>query len=171
MNVHVPVSSHEKLMAAVAKSGPVTIKIDLTGTPQDKIYVTSTQVKKMEEAVAKGRKSMSIRFSARQARHNINAEGGFLSGILSAAVRYLPAIVAGLAAGADEYHKSGNGMFLGRRNNTYQIEKAEGDGILVTPVEHTKLRGFYVKHNGTVYKGKGLLHGLFGQIPILNLLF
>ena len=170
MNVHVPHSTHDKLMQAVSKSGAVSLKIDLTGTPQDKLYLTSKQVKKIEDAVGKGRKHLTLRFGARQARHNIKSEGGFLGTILSAAARFLPAIIAGISAGAQEYHKEGSGMFFGRRDRTYQIQKS-GEGLLVTPAAHSKLRGFYVKHAGHVYKGEGLLHGLFGQIPLLNLLF
>ena len=170
MNVHVPHSTHDNLMKAVTKSGPVSVKIDLTGVPQDKIYVTSGQVKKIEDAVAKGRKHLTLRFGARQARHNIKSEGGFLGSILSAAARYLPAIIAGISAGAQEYHKEGSGMFFGRRDRTYQVRNS-GEGLLITPAKHSKLRGFYVRHAGHVYKGEGLLHGLFGQVPILNLLF
>ena len=169
MNVHVPHSTHDNLMKAVTKSGPVSVKIDLTGVPQDKIYVTSGQVKKIEDAVAKGRKHLTLRFGARQARHNIKSEGGFLGSILSAAARYLPAIIAGISAGAQEYHKEGSGMFFGRRDRTYQVRNS-GEGLLITPAKHSKLRGFYVRHAGHVYKGEGLLHGLFGQVPILNLL-
>ena len=87
MNAHVPSSSHDKLMAAITKSGAVSIKIDLTGPPTDKIYVTPAQKRKMEDAVAKGRKGLTLRFSVRQAKHNIHAEGGFLGTILSAAAR------------------------------------------------------------------------------------
>ena len=118
MNVHVPQRTHEKLMRAVAQSGPVSVKFDLTGKPQDKIYVTSGQKKNMKEAVAMGKKDMTLRFSCRQAQHNVTAEGGFLGGILSAAARFLPAIIAGLSAGTQEYHKGGSGMFFGRRDHT-----------------------------------------------------
>ena len=170
MDVNIPTPSHDKLMAAVTKAGAVNIKIDLTGPPTDKVYVTPAQKRKMEAAVSKGRKGLTLRLSAKQAKHNINAEGGFLGSLLSAAVRYLPAIVAGISAGADEYNKNGNGMFLGKRDRTVQVHH-NGEGLVLTPAEHTKLRGFYVKHDGNVYKGKGILHGLFGQIPILNLLF
>ena len=170
MNLHVPVKSHEKIMKAVTRSGPVSVKLDLTGTPQDKVYVTSGQKKKIQEAVSKGRKDMTLRFSVRQAKHNIESEGGFLSTLLQAAVRFLPSILAGLAAGSAEYHAEGNGMFLGRRDHTYQIRHS-GEGLLITPAEHSKLRGFYVKHKGNVYQGKGVLHSLFGQIPLLNILF
>ena len=172
MNVHVPTSSHDKLIAAITRSGAVSIKIDLTGQPTDVIYVTPAQKRRLEDAVAKGKKQLTLRFSVRQARHNIHRTGGFLGTILSAAARYLPAIIAGISAGADAYHSTGNGMFLGRRDRTVQIRHNGEGGLVLTPAEHTKkLRGFYVKHDGKVYQGKGLLHGLFGQIPILNLLF
>ena len=54
-------------------------------------------------------------------------------------------------------------------SHTYQIRHS-GEGLLITPAEHSKLRGFYVKHDEKVFQGKGILHGLFGQIPLLNLL-
>ena len=49
VNVHVPVKAHDKLMKAVTKAGPVSVKLDLTAEPQDKIYVTWGQRKKIEE--------------------------------------------------------------------------------------------------------------------------
>ena len=69
VNVHVPVKTHDKLMKAVTKAGPVSVKLDLTAEPQDKIYVTWGQRKKIEEAVARGRKELTLRFNVRQARH------------------------------------------------------------------------------------------------------
>ena len=97
-------------------------------------------------------------------------EGGFLGEILLAAARFLPKIVAGIAGGSEDCQKYGNGMFLGKRYDTFNIEKS-GKGLVIKPVEHTTLRGFYVKHDGNIYKGKVLLKGLFEQLPILNLLF
>ena len=170
MDLHVPVKSHEKIMKAVTRAGPVSIKLDLTGTPHDKIYVTSGQKRKIQDAVARGRKDLTLRFSVKQARYNIQSEGGFLAGMLAAASRFLPSILAGLIAGSTEYHADGNGMFLGKRDHTYQINHS-GEGLLITPTEHGKTRGFYVKHNGNIYQGKGILHGLFGKIPLLNILF
>ena len=170
MMLHVPIRSHDKLLKAVTRSAPVSVKLDLTGSPNHKIFVTTGQKKKIEAAVAAERRDMTLRFSARQAKYNNEAEGGFLGSMLSAAARFLPAILAGLAAGTAEYHSNGNGMFLGRRDHTYQIQHS-GEGLLITPAEHSKLRGFYVKHDDKVFQGKGILHGLFGQIPLLNLLF
>ena len=170
VNVHVPIRVHEKIMKAVTKTGPVSVKLDLTAEPQDKLYVTWGQRKKIEEAVAKGRKELTLRFSVRQARHNIQSEGGFLGTILAAATRFLPAILAGLVAGTADQDVEGNGMFLGKRDHTYQIQHA-GEGLLIKAVPHSKIRGFYVKHDDHIYQGRGILHGLFGKIPLLNLLF
>ena len=60
VNVHVPVKTHEKLMKAVTRSGPVSVKLDLTAPPQDKIYVTWGQRKKIEDAVVNGRKELTF---------------------------------------------------------------------------------------------------------------
>ena len=79
------------------------------------------QKKKIQEAVAYGKRDMTLRLSAKQAKHDIESEGGFLSGILQTAVRFLPSILAGIATGTAEHHKEGNGMFLGKRDHTYQI--------------------------------------------------
>ena len=170
MNLHVAKKSHEKLRRAVTREGPISIKLDLTGPPDDKLYVTPGQKKKIEEAVKNEKRDMTLRFSHRQASHNIKSEGGFLAGLLSAAARFLPSILAGLLAGTAEAHSEGNGMFLGKRDHTYQIRHT-GEGLLITPVDHDKTRGFYIKHGNDVYQGKGLLHGLFGKIPLLNILF
>ena len=113
---------------------------------------------------------MTLRFSAKQAKYNHESEGGFLGAMLSAASRFLPAILAGLAAGTAEYHSEGNGMFLGRRDHTYQIRHM-GEGLVITPAEHSNIKGFYVKHGEKIFQGKGILHGLFGKIPLLNILF
>ena len=168
VNVHVPKRSHEKLLRAVTQSAPVSVKLDLTGNPEHRIFVTVGQKKKIEAALAAGRRDMTLRFSVRQAKYNKEVEGGFLGAMFAAASRFLPAILAGLVAGSAQ--TDGNGMFLGKRDHTYQIQHS-GEGILITPAEYCNARGFYVKHNGNIYQGKGLLHGLFGKIPLLNILF
>ena len=73
MDLYVPVKAHEKIMKAVTRQGPVSIKLDLTGTPRDKIYVTSGQKKKIQDAVARGKKDLTLRLSVRQAKHNIQS--------------------------------------------------------------------------------------------------
>ena len=154
----------------MTKGGPFSLKLDLTEKPQDKIYVTWGQRKKIEEAVTKGQKEMTLRFSARQSRHNIRCEGGFLGAMLSAATRFLPAILAGLVAGTAGEEVEGNGMFLGKRDHMYQIQHA-GEGLKIKEVPHCHISGFYVKHGDDIYQGEGILHDLFGKIPLSNILF
>ena len=98
------------------------------------------------------------------------SEGGFLGAMLLVASRFLPTILAGMAAGTAEYHSEGYGMFLGRREHTYQIRHM-GEGLLITPVEHSKIDGFHVKHGKKIFQGRGILHRLFGKIALLNSLF
>ena len=77
-------------------------------------------------------------------------------------LRFLPAILAGLVAGTTDQDIEGSGMFLGKRDHTYQIQHA-GEGLLNKAVPHGKIRGFYVKHDDQIYQGQGILHGLFGK--------
>ena len=99
MLLHVPVHSHDKLMKSVTRGSPVSIKLDLMASPQDKLYVTTGQKRKIAEAMQKNRRDLTLRFTPRQVKYNTTHEGGFLSGILSAAARFLPSILAGLLAG------------------------------------------------------------------------
>ena len=55
-----------------------------------------------------------------------------------------------IAADWDEYNKDGKGMFLGKIDHTIQIRQS-GTGLLVTPAEHCKIRGFYMKHGEHLY--------------------
>ena len=172
INVHVPIKSHEKLMKAVTHTRPVSVKLNLTGKPEHKIFVTSGQLKKIQDAVAAGKKEMTLRFSRRQAKHNVQVEGSFRASIMAAAARFLPSIIAALAS-ADkdsEEHAEGNGIFLGRRDHTYQMRHI-GEGLVITPVEHGKTRGLYIKHKGRLYQGEGILHSIFKSIPLLNIFF
>ena len=105
MHLHVPTYFHDRISKAVTRADPVSIKLDLTGTPEHRLYVTVGQKKRILEAVEKGRRDMTLRMSAKQAKYNKECEGGFLAGLLQSAVRFLPSILAGIAAGTAEYHK------------------------------------------------------------------
>ena len=110
---------------------------------------------------------MTLHFSARQAKYYHESEGAFLRVMLAVASQFLPAILAGLAAGLAEYHTEGNEMFWGRRDHTFQIRHS-GVGLVLAPAEHSKLQGFYVKLGDKVFQGKD---GLFYKILLLNILF
>ena len=168
-----PAKTHENLQKAVTQSRPISLKIDLTGTPEHKILATPGQIRKIQHAVQGGKKEMTLRFSRRQAVANLKVEGGFLSAILALATKFLPEILAGIAtsAASSAIDKSikGHRMFLGRRHHTVRIQQ-HGDGLVFTPVDHKNINGFYVKHEGRIYQGTGLLVNLLKNIPILNLL-
>ena len=139
MDLHNPVTCHEEIVKAVTRLDRVSVKLDLPGTPRDRVYVTLGQKKKIQEAVANGKRDMTLCLSAKQVKHNIESED-FLCSILQTALRLLPSILAGVAAGTAEYHKEGNGMFLGKREHTYQITYS-GEGLVITPAEHPKIQG------------------------------
>ena len=151
--VHVPSRAHKKLHQAIALSRLISVKLDLLGSPDHKSFVTPLQRKKIEQAIAAGRKEMTLRFTTKQAKYNKKAECGFLGAMLSAASKFLPGIIAGLLAGSTESEVEGNGMFLGKRDYTYQLRHM-GEGLLITPAKASSIKRFYVKHDGHVYQGK-----------------
>ena len=56
MDLHIPTRSHDKIAKAVTRSDPV----DLLRSPQDRVYVTLAQKKKIQEAVADGKRDMTL---------------------------------------------------------------------------------------------------------------
>ena len=167
MDLHVPTHAHEKIMKAVSRSVPVSMKLDLHGKPEHRVYVTLGQKRKIQDAVTKGKRHMTLRFSAKQAKHNIETEGGFLGGLMQIVLRFLPSILAGIAAGSAEYNKNGNGLYLGKDDKTYQITHS-GEGLMIKPVEHQKIHGVYVRHGERLYRGKGFFGDFIKSIPFLG---
>ena len=100
------------------------MRLDLTGELHDKLYVTWGQRKKIEEAMEKRRKELTLRFSVRQARHNIQSEGGFLGAMMAAATRFLPAILAGY-------------LLVQLSTNLKEMECSWGRGIALTGYDIT----------------------------------
>ena len=69
--------------------------------------------------------------------------------------------------------KGGDGLFLGKRGYGTARVNFEGEGITLTPVEAENLNGIYLKHDGQIYRGKGILLGPdspFKDIPLLGLI-
>ena len=56
MMLHVPTISHDRFLRAVTRSAPVSVNLDLTCSPDHKIFVTVSQKKNIEAPVAAGRK-------------------------------------------------------------------------------------------------------------------
>ena len=118
-----------------------------------------------KEAVAKGRNELTLRFSVKQARHIWRRIFGHYTGCSNAISSSYSCWIS------CRYHRSG---YWRKWNvfgdHTYQIQHA-GEGLLNKAVPHGKIGGFYVKHDDQIYQGQGILHELFGKIPLLNSLF
>ena len=179
LKVHVPERYHEKIKAAVTKDYPVSIKIDLTKDGEQVVLLTPGQLLKITRALNEGKKVMTLRMSRKQARANVQFEGGFLSMLMKLATKALPTLLGGLTTGLlgglVEKAVTGNGLFLGKRGyGTARIDfTEEGKGIMLTPVENENYDGVYLKHNGQIYQGKGILLGEnspFKNFPILGLI-
>ena len=133
---------------------------------------------KIERAIRAGKKVLTIRMSRKQVRANVKVEGGFLGALLSLAEKALPSLLGGLAtglvSGGVERAIKGNGLFLGKRGyGTAHVGFTEGNGLILTPVETEKYNGLYLKHDGEVFEGEGLLLGPnspFKNFPLLNLI-
>ena len=176
--VHVPSRYHQRIKAAVTQDNPLSVKVDLKTPGEDTILITSGQLIKINRALKAGKNVLTLRFSRKQVRANLQYEGGFLGTILSMATKFLPQLLGGLAtgalSGAVEKAVSGSGLFLGRRGmGTAKIDFTEGKGLVMTPVEQDKYNGLYVKDGDEIYQGKGLLLGPnspFKNFPLLNLI-
>ena len=79
-----------------------------------------------------------------------------------------------ISGGVERAIKGGNGLFLGKRGyGTAQIDFTEGNGLMLTPVETEKYNGLYLKHDGQIFEGKGILLGPnspFKNILLFNLI-
>ena len=166
--VHIPPSTHVRLMKTITDSRSINVKIDLTGVPGDKIYVTARQIERIRSAVESGRIDMLLRFSWNQIRHNIETEGGFVRVILCNVARFIPTIFMGLSV--CESLEDGDGMFFGGCQNTFQLCNSEEEGVDIRLVGYSDICGFYIKHAGRVYIGEELVCGQFLNVPIINLL-
>ena len=178
INVLVPEKFHERIKGAVTQDRALGVKIKLYGEPNASIWVTPGQLLKIQKGVIAGKKSLTIRMSRKQVKDNLKREGGFLSTLLSLATKALPTILTGLAGGVlsgvvEKAVKGGNGLFLGKRGYGTAQVNFEGEGITLTPVEAENLNGIYLKHDGQIYRGKGILLGPdspFKDIPLLGLI-
>lgn len=178
LDVHVPEKFHEKIKGVVTQDRSLGVKIHLHDEPNASIWVTPGQLLKIQRGVMAGKKTLTIRMSRKQVKENLKREGGFLSTLLSLATRALPTLLTGLAGGVlsgvvEKAIKGGDGLFLGKRGyGTAQINFG-GEGLTLTPVETENLNGLYLKHEGQIYRGKGILLGddsPFKDIPLLGLI-
>ena len=175
--VNVPTKYHDRIKLAVTQDNALTVILDLVTPGDDVMLLTPGQMIKIDRAIRNGKKVMTIKLSRKQVQANVKHEGGFLGTILSLATRFLPQLLGGLAtgaiSGAVEKAVSGSGLFLGKRGYVTASITFNGSGLTLTPVKDEKCDGVYLKHDGQVYQGKGLLLGPnspFKNFPLLNLI-
>ena len=115
--------------------------------------------------------------SRKQAQKNLAYEGGFLSGLLSLATKALPTLLTGLTggilSGVIEKAIKGSGLYLGKKGYGTARVDIEGNGLFISPVDDEGINGLYLRHDGHIYRGKGILLGKnspFKDIPVLGLI-
>ena len=117
VKMHVPEKVHEKLKHLVGRDKPMPVKVDIQ-EGDDVLLLTPGQMIQIQDAKNKGKKSITLRFSRKQVKANIEHEGGFLSALLAMATKALPSLLTGLATGVigglaeKAISKSGNEYFL-----------------------------------------------------------
>ena len=138
VKVHVPQKVHEKIKSLIAQDRGMPVKVDLQ-EGDDILLLTPGQLIKMRNAKNEGKKSITLRFSRKQVRANVQHEGGFLSAILSVASKVLPTLLTGLASGligglAEKAITKGSGLYLGKRGRgVSEIHLLEGGDCIFHP--------------------------------------
>ena len=188
INVKVKISEgqKEKLQHALKANCPtISIRLaheDLNGN--DILAVLRSQANKLAKAHEDG-KSITIRMTSRQLKHNMKVEGGFLGLLAGLATRALPVLaktvlpelgvgaLSGLASSGVQ-KAIGSGLYLKKGGLVSQVE-TDGEGLYLKPYKGQALKGYgdglYLKQGGKLYDGKGLLLGPnspFANIPILG---
>ena len=176
----------EKLQHAIKAGCPaVSIRLgheDLKGN--NILAVTNSQAKNLAKAYENG-KSITIRMTSKQLKHNTKVEGGFLGLLAGLAARALPMVaktvfpalgvgaLSGLASSGVQ-KTMGLGLYLKKGGCVCQVE-TDGHGLYLKPYKGRGLQscgdGLYLKQGGKLYDGKGLLLGPnspFANIPILG---
>ena len=181
VKVHIPEKDIEKLKSRIAQDKIMPVKIDLMNENDHVLLLTPGQIIKIENAKKAGMKSVSLRFSRKQVRANVQHEGGFLGMLAAMAAKVLPTLLTGLASGvigglAEKAISGGSGLYLGKRGRgVSRIHLVEGGGLYLSPQFHPEEKdyddGLYMTHDDKMYKGSGLILGKdspFRNIPILG---
>ena len=186
-NVNIPETQKEKLRKALTAGSQLSLRLshaDLTGT--DVIAVTQSQLNKLKKAHEAGR-GLTIKMSKSQVVHNMKVEGGILpllAGLASQAIPFLtstvlPALGVGALSGLASTGVQkliGNGLYIKKGRYVCEIE-TDGRDLVLEPITGKVFAkygdGLYLKKNGRIYDGRGILLGPnspFKHIPVLGML-
>ena len=148
---------------------------DLNGN--DILAVTKSQAKNLAKAHEDG-KSITIRMTSKQLKHNMKVEGGFLGLLAGLAARALPmlakTVLPALGVGALSGLAStgvqkamGNGLYLKKGGMVTQLE-TDGEGLYLKPYNgkglNSRGNGLYLKQGKRITDGSGILT----SIPIIG---
>ena len=78
VKVHVPGKFHEKLKSLIVKDQGIPVKVSLQ-EGDDLLLLTPGQIIKMRDARNKGKKAITLRFSCKQVKANVQHKGGVQS--------------------------------------------------------------------------------------------
>ena len=142
-----------------------------------KLILTPPQMKRYQKT-PQG-KSVALQFKNEHLKQNMHCKGGFLP--LLAAV--LAPIIAGVAGGLIEKEIAGSGVHPSkvvwcRRSGVFQLDPAQGNGLHLSPLKHTRPSGFglylspYPHKHGTAIDTEDQLKGFSTEQKqsILNLM-
>jgi len=187
IKVNISDGQKEKLKKALASESQLSLRLshdDLDGN--DVIAVTQSQFNRLKKAHEAG-KGVTIKMSKTQVAHNMKVEGGILPLLASLASQAIPfitgTVLPALGVGALSGLAStgvqkliGNGLYIKKGGCVCEVE-TDGRGLYLKPTTgkcFAKLGdGLYLKKEGQVYDGRGLLLGpnsLFKNIPILSMI-
>ena len=186
VKVNISEGQKEKLQHAI-KAGCPTVSIRLRHEVlkgNDILAVTNSQAKNLAKAYENG-KSITIRMTSKQLKHNTKIQGGFLSLLAGLVARAIPmlakTVIPALGVGALSGFASsgvqkamGSGLYLKKGGCTCEVE-TDDHGLYLKPYKGKRFQsygdGLYLKRRGKLYDGKGLLLGPnspFANIPILG---
>ena len=188
VNVKVNISEGQKgKLQCTIKAGCSEVSIhlghkDLEGN--DILAATNSQAKKLAKVRENG-KGITIRMTSDQLKHNKKIEGGFIGLLAGLTARALPMLaktvlpalgigaLSGLASSGVQ-KAMGSSLYLKKGGCVCQVE-TDGHGLYLKPYKGKGLQsygdGLYLKQEGKLSNGKGLLHvdnSPFANIPILG---
>ena len=165
VELNVPEKYHEQIKEAVSKDKAFSIRINIQQEGKDIILLTKGQIGKIQVARAMGKKNMSLRMSRRQVQKNLSHEGGFLGMLAAFIASLITAAATGAVSGAVDKAVSGkgidgDGLYLWKHGHGAKIQFVKGNGLYFTPHDGpAEGNGLCLKHEGKVYRGKGLIFG------------
>ena len=181
-SVNISEKQKEQLKKALAAGDRLCLRLSLVGN--DVIGVTQSQLSRLRKAHETG-KGVIIKMSKTQVARNMKIEGGFLSLLAGLASRAIPLIAktvlpalgfGALSSLASTGVQMGDGLFIKKGGCVCEVE-TDGKRVLLEPTDLNPFKklgnGLYLRKEGKIYDGKGLLLGPqspFKNIPILGMI-